>query len=90
MRYSSRRNPDKEKEFPMLKMKPKCEQCGAATAATAQAYICSFECTFCANCAQAMLCVCPNCQGELVVRPRRTRTVAAVGLAQLKARVFGR
>jgi len=34
--------------------------------------ICSFECTFCADCAQTRLNGrCPNCGGELVKRPRR-------------------
>ncbi|PYI99392.1 MAG: DUF1272 domain-containing protein [Verrucomicrobia bacterium] len=35
------------------------------------AYICNYECTFCASCAEQMNCVCPNCEGELVQRPRR-------------------
>jgi len=37
-----------------------------------QAFICTFECTFCATCAEQVLKgVCPNCAGELVRRPRR-------------------
>jgi hypothetical protein len=36
-----------------------------------EAYICSFECTFCRNCAFEMHHRCPNCGGELVSRPRR-------------------
>ena len=40
-------------------------------AAGGEAYICSFECTFCAAGAEAAHChVCPNCGGELVRRPR--------------------
>jgi hypothetical protein len=36
------------------------------------ARICSFECTFCASCAESVLGGrCPNCGGELVARPRR-------------------
>lgn len=36
------------------------------------ALICSFECTFCADCAATKLGgVCPNCGGELVRRPIR-------------------
>lgn len=35
------------------------------------AMICSYECTFCPACAQAMEQRCPNCGGELVARPRR-------------------
>lgn len=74
----------------MLKMKAHCEKCQAATPRDGLAYICSFECTFCATCTSAMGHVCPNCQGKLVERPPRTRAVAAVGLAQLRARLFGR
>ena len=35
------------------------------------AFICSYECTFCGDCAEAMELRCPNCGGELVARPRR-------------------
>ncbi|MCW5878592.1 MAG: DUF1272 domain-containing protein [Anaerolineales bacterium] len=39
---------------------------------SAEVYICSFECTFCAECAQDKLdLVCPNCGGGLVRRPIR-------------------
>ncbi|MFI4868420.1 MAG: DUF1272 domain-containing protein [Steroidobacterales bacterium] len=39
---------------------------------SAAARICSFECTFCASCADGVLAgTCPNCGGELLVRPRR-------------------
>jgi hypothetical protein len=55
----------------MLEMKGKCERCEAALpAASGEAWICSFECTFCSAC-RAELEVCPNCGGELVRRPRR-------------------
>ena len=54
-----------------LEMRGACERCGAALAADGEAAICSFECTFCVVCAQAMEHVCPNCGGELVARPRR-------------------
>ena len=54
-----------------LSMKPTCETCAAALAADAEAFICSFECTFCARCADGGARRCPNCQGELVRRPRR-------------------
>ena len=57
-----------------LEMRAACEKCGAALAADeAGAFICSYECTFCAACAEAMAHVCPNCGGELVPRPRRER-----------------
>ncbi len=55
-----------------LEMRPVCERCGAALAADGEGAICSYECTFCVACAEAMERVCPNCGGELVPRPRRT------------------
>ena len=55
----------------MLEMRANCERCQADLPAdSAAARICSFECTFCEGCA-AELGACPNCGGELVVRPRR-------------------
>ncbi len=54
-----------------LEMRGECERCGAALAADGSAAICSYECTFCAPCAEAMANLCPNCGGELVARPRR-------------------
>jgi hypothetical protein len=56
----------------MLEMRPDCERCGADLPAYAPgAMICSFECTFCANCAEALERRCPNCGGDLVDRPTR-------------------
>jgi hypothetical protein len=77
----------------MLKMKAACEKCEAVLPGTGLAYICSFECTFCAPCTTAMSHVCPNCDGELVKRPTRTRSVPDVAASQLRgrlARLFGR
>jgi len=54
-----------------LEMRDKCEKCGKPLLKDGKAYICSYECTFCEDCAQAMQAVCPNCGGELVIRPRR-------------------
>ena len=54
-----------------LEMRSACERCGAALPPDGEAAICSFECTFCPTCAEAMERVCPNCGGELVARPRR-------------------
>ena len=73
----------------MLKMKAQCERCQAETGLTALAYICSFECTFCESCSKAMNCICPNCQGNLVIRPTRLRSPVAVGVAQVKRKLFG-
>jgi uncharacterized protein len=57
----------------MLELRPNCECCGCDLAPdSADARICSFECTFCAACAgRALKGRCPNCGGELVARPRR-------------------
>ena len=55
----------------MLDMKATCERCEGALGDTADARICSFECTFCPTCADEMSSVCPNCGGELVARPKR-------------------
>jgi hypothetical protein len=52
-------------------MKSACEKCGKALEAQAEAYICTHECTFCAECTESMTGVCPNCGGELVRRPRK-------------------
>jgi hypothetical protein len=56
-----------------LEMKKACEKCGSALAERDLAYICSYECTFCAKCAESMATLCPNCGGELVQRPRRRK-----------------
>ncbi|MBP2278953.1 MULTISPECIES: DUF1272 domain-containing protein [Sphingomonas] len=56
----------------MLEMRPDCERCGVDLPADeAGAFICSFECTFCAECAEALDDRCPNCRGELMDRPAR-------------------
>ncbi|PYL08342.1 MAG: DUF1272 domain-containing protein [Verrucomicrobia bacterium] len=54
-----------------LELKSDCEKCGATLTPSGVAYICSYECTFCASCAEQLNFVCPNCEGELVRRPRR-------------------
>lgn len=57
----------------MLELRPDCECCGRALPPDGdEAYICSFECTFCEACvAQLLNGRCPNCKGELRPRPRR-------------------
>lgn len=54
-----------------LEMKKACEKCGRALADDGEAYICSYECTFCSKCGDELNTVCPKCGGELVRRPRR-------------------
>ena len=57
----------------MLELRPVCECCAAALPPdSGDARICSFECTFCAACAEGVLAgACPNCGGDLTRRPRR-------------------
>ncbi|TCQ92519.1 hypothetical protein EC839_102309 [Pseudomonas sp. JUb52] len=59
----------------MLEMRTSCEHCAKALPMESEeAVICSYECTFCAECAAGPLQEqCPNCRGELVRRPRRAR-----------------
>ena len=58
----------------MLEMRPDCERCGTDLAAEEPgAFICSFECTFCADCADELDERCPNCGGELMDRPTRAK-----------------
>ena len=58
----------------MLKLKPNCECCGVDLPPESDnAVVCSFECTFCKDCATVNFAdKCPNCGGELVKRPVRT------------------
>lgn len=57
----------------MLDLRPNCECCDRdLPPGSLAARICSFECTFCADCADGPLAGrCPNCGGELVRRPIR-------------------
>ena len=54
-----------------LEMRPQCERCEKTVEADGPAFICSYECTFCAACSDDMEHNCPNCGGELVPRPKR-------------------
>jgi len=57
----------------MLELRPTCENCNKALPpASLEARICSYECTFCATCAEDILeNVCPNCGGGFAPRPIR-------------------
>ncbi|HEY3250317.1 MAG TPA: DUF1272 domain-containing protein [Ignavibacteria bacterium] len=50
------------------KTKTKCEKCGRELKNDSDACVCSYECTFCAQCAKEMNYICPNCMGKLVKR----------------------
>lgn len=57
----------------MLELRPTCEHCNRALPPEAtEARICSYECTFCAECVDSVLeNVCPNCGGGFAPRPIR-------------------
>lgn len=63
----------------MLEMRPGCERCDTDLPPdSAQARICSFECTFCVACAEGPLAGrCPNCGGVLLARPTRDAALLA-------------
>ena len=57
----------------MLELRPNCECCDKDLPYDSpEARICTFECTFCADCVDGVLGGrCPNCGGEFVRRPVR-------------------
>ncbi len=59
----------------MLEIRPVCENCGKDLPNdSTEAMICSFECTFCIDCADEILHnVCPNCGGGFEKRPVRPK-----------------
>ncbi|NJL54487.1 MAG: DUF1272 domain-containing protein [Cyanobacteria bacterium CRU_2_1] len=73
----------------MLELRPNCECCNRDLPPDSKdAMICSFECTFCKQCAETILLgICPNCDGEFVRRPIRPLRELAEHPASIK-RVF--
>lgn len=57
----------------MLEIRPNCEVCDKDLPPESnQAYICTYECTFCKSCVDDLFKnVCPNCGGGLCQRPIR-------------------
>jgi hypothetical protein len=57
----------------VLELRPNCELCDTdLPPSSSEARICTYECTFCADCAEGTLRgVCPNCGGNLEPRPIR-------------------
>jgi hypothetical protein len=57
----------------MLELRPNCECCNRDLPPdSAEARICTHECTFCATCVETVLHgVCPNCGGNFAPRPIR-------------------
>jgi hypothetical protein len=69
----------------MLAMRPNCECCDRDLPPDAEAMICSFECTFCRDCAEGVLGGrCPNCAGSLSQRPTRAAHLLANFPAQVE------
>lgn len=70
----------------MLELRPNCECCDADLPPDSpEARICTYECTFCASCAEDVLHgVCPNCGGNLVERPIRPAAALAKDPASTK------
>jgi hypothetical protein len=60
----------------MLELRPNCELCDKTLPPSAtDARICTYECTFCADCVENKLHnVCPNCGGGFSPRPIRPAT----------------
>ena len=59
----------------MLEIRPICENCGKKLPnESTEAMVCSYECTFCADCVSNVLHnVCPNCGGGIEKRPNRPK-----------------
>jgi uncharacterized protein len=70
----------------MLELRPNCECCDKdLPPESTAARICTFECTFCADCVEAKLQnVCPNCGGGFTPRPIRPGTEWRAGLSRHK------
>jgi uncharacterized protein len=69
-----------------LQLRPNCEYCDKDLPPNAtEARICSYECTFCADCVENKLHnVCPNCGGGFVPRPIRPATERRPGVCVQK------
>ena len=59
----------------MLELRPNCELCDCdLPPETDKARICTYECTYCADCVDTVLSdVCPKCGGNFVPRPIRPK-----------------
>jgi len=70
----------------MLELRPNCEYCDKDLPPHAtEARICTYECTFCADCVEKHLAnVCPNCGGGFTPRPVRPVMERRPGLSLAK------
>ncbi|MGJ4948366.1 DUF1272 domain-containing protein [Bradyrhizobium sp. HKCCYLS20291] len=69
-----------------LQLRPNCEYCDKDLPPSAtDARICSYECTFCADCVETQLFnVCPNCGGGFAPRPIRPAREWRAGVCTAK------
>lgn len=67
----------------MLELRPNCEGCDKdLPPESAEACICTYECTFCSDCVETLLeNVCPNCGGGFVARPICPKTERRAGVS---------
>jgi hypothetical protein len=78
--------PDDASRAMALELRPNCEYCDKDLPPQAtEARICSYECTFCADCVEHRLFnVCPNCGGGFAPRPIRPAKEWRPGLTVAK------
>jgi uncharacterized protein len=69
-----------------LQLRPNCEYCDKdLPPAALDARICSYECTFCADCVETKLFnVCPNCGGGFSPRPIRPQREWRAGVCAVR------
>ena len=82
---------DEDETTMALQLRPNCEYCDKDLPPNAtEARICSYECTFCADCVESKLAnVCPNCGGGFVPRPIRPTKEWRPGVCVGKQSAFG-
>ena len=70
----------------MLELRPNCECCDRDLPPDSpDAVICSYECTWCRDCAEQVLHgVCPNCGGGFAPRPVRPAVALALDPASTR------
>ena len=67
-----------------LEIRPNCELCDKDLPVdSAEAMICTYECTFCEDCVGKLHNVCPNCGGGFVRRPIRPAQAWREGVSRV-------
>ena len=61
-----------------MEMRQNCEICQLDLQNDGIAFICTHECTYCEDCTENVKKICPNCNGELVRRPRTNANTVEV------------